>query len=44
MDGDVEVSEVGMATLVQEDVVGLEIAKGEDEGETTIKEGERTDA
>ena len=28
VDGDVEVCEVGIATLVEEDVVGLEISKG----------------
>lgn len=44
VDGDVEVGEVGMATLVEEDVVGLDISEGRCGREREAEKGRRTDA
>lgn len=45
VDSDIEIGEVGMATLVKENVVGLEISEGECRRRTKVGEkGRRTDA
>lgn len=44
MDGDVEVGEVSVATLVEEDVVGLDVTDGRDGRERKAEKGRQTDA